>query len=150
MAIGVTYKAIRLTVSLVLEEATLKSWRGINFENTAKEYKRWSEISPEQLWLGFRDGLVSDDLLIFYDIGIVIVIRWWEERIRKTRLSLCLIKILSERLQLFCCRMCGSVTFIRWKGWAVSKVLCEWISNVGSIAREGAKAMSLAFVLLDF
>ena len=47
-------------------------------ENTAKEYKRWSEISPEQLqlWLGFRDGLGSDDLLIFYDIGIVTVIRW--------------------------------------------------------------------------
>ena len=80
MAIGVTYKAIRLMVSLVLEEVTLKSWRGINFENTAREYKRWSEISPEerqwqwqreqqwqrqrerqlqrelQLRLGFRDG----------------------------------------------------------------------------------------------
>ncbi len=69
MAIGVTYKAIRLMVSLVLEEVTLKSWRGINFENTAKEYKRWSEISPGelqgerelQLWLGFRDGLGLDD-----------------------------------------------------------------------------------------
>ena len=53
----------------VLEEVTLKSWRGINFENTAKEYKRWSEISPGelqgerelQLWLGFRDGLGLDD-----------------------------------------------------------------------------------------
>ena len=63
-------------VSLVLEEVTLKSWRGINFENTAREYKRWNEISPEerqrqwqreqqwqrqlqrelQLRLGFRDG----------------------------------------------------------------------------------------------
>ena len=71
-------------VSLVLEEVTLKSWRGINFEKTAREYKRWSEINPEQLWLDFRDGLGSDDLVIFYDIGIVIVIRWWEERIRKT------------------------------------------------------------------
>ena len=39
--------------------------------------------------------------------------------------------------------------FKRWQGWAVSKVL-EWISNVGSKAREGEKAMSLAFVLLDF
>ena len=76
MAIGVTYKAIRWMVSLVLEEVTVKSRRAINFENTAGEYKRWSEISPEQrqLWLGFRDGLGSDDLLIFYDIGIVI--RW--------------------------------------------------------------------------
>ena len=35
-------------VSLVLEEVTLKSWRGINFENTTGEYKRWSEISPER------------------------------------------------------------------------------------------------------
>ena len=35
-------------VSLVLEEVTLKSWRAINFENTAGEYKRWSEISPER------------------------------------------------------------------------------------------------------
>ena len=40
--------------------------------------------------------------------------------------------------------------FKTWKGWAVSKVLWEWIPNVGSKAREGAKAMSLAFVLLDF
>ena len=49
-------------VSLVLEEVTLKSWRGTNFEKTAREYKRWSEISPEQqqLWLGFRDGWQSD------------------------------------------------------------------------------------------
>ena len=30
----------------------------------------------------------------------------------------------------------------RWQGWAVSKVLWEWIPNVGSKAREGAKAMS--------
>ena len=37
----------------------------------------------------------------------------------------------------------------RWQGWAVSKVLWEWIPKVGSKAREGAKAMSLAFVLLD-
>ena len=29
------------------------------------------------------------------------------------------------------------------------KVLGEWIPNVGSKVREGAKAMSLAFVLLD-
>ena len=48
MAIGVTYKAIRLMVSLVLEEVTLKLGRAINFENTAGEYKRWSEISPEE------------------------------------------------------------------------------------------------------
>ena len=40
--------------------------------------------------------------------------------------------------------------FKRWQGWAVSKVLWEWIPNVGSKAREGAEAMSLAFVLLDF
>ena len=40
--------------------------------------------------------------------------------------------------------------FKRWQGWAVSKILWEWIPNVGSKAREGAKAMSLAFVLLDF
>ena len=32
----------------------------------------------------------------------------------------------------------------------MSKVLWEWISNVGSKARESTKAMSLAFVLLDF
>ena len=32
----------------------------------------------------------------------------------------------------------------------MSKVLWESIPNVGSKAREGAKAMSLAFVLLDF
>ena len=37
-----------------------------------------------------------------------------------------------------------------WQGWAVSKVLWGWISNAGSKAREGAKAMSLVFVLLDF
>ena len=40
--------------------------------------------------------------------------------------------------------------FKRWQGWAVCKVLWEWIPNVGSKAREGAEAMSLAFVLLDF
>ena len=40
--------------------------------------------------------------------------------------------------------------FKRWQGWAVSKVLREWIPNVGSKAREGVKAMSLAFVSLDF
>ena len=39
--------------------------------------------------------------------------------------------------------------FKRWQGWAVSEVLWEWIPNVGSKAREGAKAMSLAFVLLE-
>ena len=32
----------------------------------------------------------------------------------------------------------------------MSKTLWECIPNVGSKAREGAKAMSLAFVLLDF
>ena len=32
----------------------------------------------------------------------------------------------------------------------MSKVLWESIPNVGSKAREGAKAMSLVFVLLDF
>ena len=32
----------------------------------------------------------------------------------------------------------------------MSKVMWEWIPNVGSKAREGAKVMSLAFVLLDF
>ena len=40
--------------------------------------------------------------------------------------------------------------FKRWQGWAMSKILWEWISNVGSKAREDAKAMSLAFALLDF
>ena len=40
--------------------------------------------------------------------------------------------------------------FKRWQGWSVSKVLWEWIPNVGSKAREGAEAMSLAFVLSDF
>ena len=39
--------------------------------------------------------------------------------------------------------------FKRWQGWAVSKVLREWIPNVGSKAQEGMKAMSLVFVLLD-
>ena len=62
-------------VSLVLKEVTLKSWQGINSEKTMTEYKRRSEISPGQLRLGFRDGLGSDDLVIFYDTGIVIVIR---------------------------------------------------------------------------
>ena len=38
----------------------------------------------------------------------------------------------------------------RWQGWAVSNVLWEWSSNVGSKARERTKAMSLAFVFLDF
>ena len=32
----------------------------------------------------------------------------------------------------------------------VEQVLWEGIPNVGSKAREGAKAMSLAFLLLDF
>ena len=32
----------------------------------------------------------------------------------------------------------------------MSKVLWESVPNVGSKARESAKAMSLAFVLLDF
>ena len=40
--------------------------------------------------------------------------------------------------------------FKRWQGWAMSKILWEWIPNVGSKAREDAKAMSLAFVLSDF
>ena len=41
--------------------------------------------------------------------------------------------------------------FKRWQGWTVSQVLWEWIPNVGSKAREGAKAMmSLAFLLLVF
>ena len=40
--------------------------------------------------------------------------------------------------------------FERWQGWAVSKVLWEWIPNVGPKAREGAEAMSHVFVLLDF
>ena len=40
--------------------------------------------------------------------------------------------------------------FKRWKDWAGSKVLWEWIPNVGSKAREGAKGTSLAIVLLDF
>ena len=39
--------------------------------------------------------------------------------------------------------------FKRSQGWAVSKMLWEWIPNVGSKARESAQAMSLAFVLLD-
>ena len=45
-----------------------------------------------------------------------------------------------------CLRSCGS-DFQMWEGWAVSKVLWEWLPNVGSKAREGAKARSLAFVL---
>ena len=77
MAIGVTYKAIRLMVILVLEEVTLKSWRGINFEKTAREYKRRSEINPEQLWLGFRDGFGSDDLLIFLPIVLLVLLWYW-------------------------------------------------------------------------
>ena len=40
--------------------------------------------------------------------------------------------------------------FKRWKDWSGSKVLWEWIPNVGSKAREGAKGTSLAIVLLDF
>ena len=40
--------------------------------------------------------------------------------------------------------------FKRWQDWAVFKILWEWIPNVGFKAREGAKAMSFAFVLLDF
>ena len=40
--------------------------------------------------------------------------------------------------------------FKGWQSWPVSKVLWEWIPNVGSKAREGAKTMSLAFVLLEF
>ena len=40
--------------------------------------------------------------------------------------------------------------FNRWQSWVVSKVLWEWIPNVGFKAREGAKAMRLAFVLSDF
>ena len=37
-----------------------------------------------------------------------------------------------------------------WQGWALTKVLWKWIPNVWSKAREGVKAMSLVFVLLDF
>ena len=33
--------------------------------------------------------------------------------------------------------------FKRWKGWAVSKVLWEWIPNVGSKAREGTSDRNL-------
>ena len=40
--------------------------------------------------------------------------------------------------------------FKRWQDWAVSKILWEWIPNVGSKARECVKATSLAFILLDF
>ena len=40
--------------------------------------------------------------------------------------------------------------FKRWQGWAVSKVLWEWIPHVESKARESTKAMTLVFVLLDF
>ena len=55
----------------------------INFEKVAREYKRRNEINPEQLRLGFRDGLGSDDLLIlfpiillvYYDTDIIIVLR---------------------------------------------------------------------------
>ena len=71
-------------VSLVLEEVTLKSWRGINFENTTGEYKRWSEKSPERererarakatamahIWEQIR---FWQSFLIFY--GIVFVVR---------------------------------------------------------------------------
>ena len=46
-------------------------------------------------------------------------------------------------------RFSGSV-FQRWQGWAVPKVLWEWIPNVGSKAGDGVKAMTLAFELLDF
>ena len=35
-----------------------------------------------------------------------------------------------------------SVWLKRWKGWTVSKVLWEWILNVGSKATEDAKARS--------
>ena len=38
--------------------------------------------------------------------------------------------------------------FKRWQGWAVSKVLWEWIPNLGSKARDGAKAMSVCGVSL--
>ena len=40
--------------------------------------------------------------------------------------------------------------FKHWQSWAVSKVLWVWIPNVGSEAREGVKATSCAFALLDF
>ena len=39
-------------------------------------------------------------------------------------------------------------SFKRWQGWTVSKVLWDWIPNVGSKTREGAKAVSLAFPLV--
>ena len=37
--------------------------------------------------------------------------------------------------------------FKRWQGWAVSKVLWEWIPNVGSKARESAEAMSYTILI---
>ena len=75
MAIGVTYKAIRLMVILVLEEVTLKIVTGgLTPKKRAREYKRRSEINPEQLWLGFRDGFGSDDLLIFLPIVLLVLL----------------------------------------------------------------------------
>ena len=38
----------------------------------------------------------------------------------------------------------------RCKSWALPDVLWEWIPNIGSKISESAKAVSLAFVLLDF
>ena len=47
-------------VILVLKEITVKLWRGINSEKTAREYKRRSEISPGELQLQLRHGFRSD------------------------------------------------------------------------------------------
>jgi len=42
-----------------------------------------------------------------------------------------------------------SLALKKWQGWTVSQVLWECVPNVGSKEREGVKATSLAFVLLD-
>ena len=39
--------------------------------------------------------------------------------------------------------------FKGWRGWTVSKVLWEWIPNVGSKAREGVKAMNIFVICSD-
>ena len=36
--------------------------------------------------------------------------------------------------------------FKRWRGWVMSKVLWEWIPNVGPKARESTKAMTCIFI----
>ena len=40
--------------------------------------------------------------------------------------------------------------FKRWQGWAVSKIIWEWIPNVGSKAREGVKVTTLTFCIAGF